>query len=213
MKGQSANLAGRAIFIALTCGLVLLVNGTLVAALSQDQPTESQILEALKARGPARAVVNSPAERERAAQERRFIEALLKKTPRAITVEERRKVAEIVSEKPSIDLEVTFEYNSAVVGPQAVPPLVTLGRALADADLKEATFLIAGHTDAKGSESYNQGLSERRAEAVKGFLVEQFKLPPDHLLAIGHGKEQLKDKADPFAAVNRRVQVVNMLEQ
>jgi outer membrane protein OmpA-like peptidoglycan-associated protein len=209
MAGWGGTIADRVAPMALACGLALLANSGF--ALAQDQPTEAQILDALKSHGPGRAVQDSSAERERAAQERRFIEALLKKKPRTVTIEERRKVADIVSERPGIDLEVTFEYNSAVVGPQAVPPLVTLGRALADADLKGATFLIAGHTDAKGSDSFNQALSERRAEAVKGFLVEQFKLPPDHLLAIGHGKEQLKDKADPFAAVNRRVQVVNML--
>ncbi len=211
MVSKVAIFAGTATCFALTCILMLPAGGG--PAPAQGQPTEEQVLERLKGRGPARNLHNSPAERERAAQERRFIEALLRKKPRTITVEERRRVAELVSDKPSIDLEVTFDYDSAVVGPQAVPPLVTLGRALADADLKGATFLIAGHTDAKGSDSYNQALSERRAEAVKGFLVDQFKLPPDHLLAIGHGKEQPKDKADPFAAANRRVQVVNMLAQ
>jgi len=92
-----------------------------------------------------------------------------------------------------------------------VPALVTLGRALADAQLDGATFLIAEHTDAKGGEPYNQALSERRAEAVKSFLVEQFKLSPSHLLAIGYGRERLKNSADPFGSENRRVQVVNLL--
>jgi integrase len=45
----------------------------------------------------------------------------------------------------------------------------------------------------KGSDSYNQDLSERRAEAVKRYLAEQFKLAPEQLLAIGFGKTKLKN--------------------
>jgi hypothetical protein len=59
----------------------------------------------------------------------------------------------------------------------------------------------------------NQSLSERRAEAIKIFLAEQFKLSPDQLLAIGFGKSQLKNTTDPFAAENRRVQIVNIEQQ
>ena len=71
------------------------------------------------------------------------------------------------------------------------------------------TFLIAGHTDAAGTDSYNQSLSERRAEAVKIFLAQQFKLSSDQLVAIGFGKSQLKNTGNPLAAENRRVQIVN----
>ena len=125
--------------------------------------------------------MQSPAlDSEQAAQERSFLHALRKKTPRTITVEERRQVAEIASRKPSIDLEIPFEYNSAIIGPQAVAPLLTIGRALGNPEFSGVTFLIAGHTDAKGNDSYNQDLSERRAAAVKHYLVEHFKLSPDH---------------------------------
>jgi outer membrane protein OmpA-like peptidoglycan-associated protein len=108
---------------------------------------------------------------------------------------------------------VTFEFDSAIVGPKAVPTLATLGRALGNPSLKGATFLIGGHTDAAGSDSYNQSLSERRAEAVKIFLAEQFKLSPDRLLAIGFGSSKLKNTAHPLAAENRRVQIVNIEQQ
>jgi outer membrane protein OmpA-like peptidoglycan-associated protein len=90
---------------------------------------------------------------------------------------------------------------------------VTLARALGNPELKGATFLIGGHTDAAGSDSYNQSLSERRAEAVKIFLTEQFKLSPEQLLAIGFGRSQLKNTTDPLAAENRRVQIVNIEQQ
>jgi len=180
---------------------------------AEDQPTEAQILDALKARGPARAAHEKASEQGRGFDERQFIEALIRKKPRTITIDDRRKVAQIASQKPGIDLEVTFEFNSAVIGPKAVPTLVTLGRALGNPQLKGASFLIGGHTDAAGSDSYNQSLSERRAEAVKTYLVEQFKLSPNQLLAIGFGRSELKNTANPLAAENRRVQVVNVEQQ
>jgi outer membrane protein OmpA-like peptidoglycan-associated protein len=90
-----------------------------------------------------------------------------------------------------------------------VPVLLALGRALSRDELKGAVFFINGHTDAKGSDPYNQGLSERRAEAVKRLLVEQFGLPAADLIAVGYGRSQLKNAAEPFAGENRRVQIVN----
>jgi outer membrane protein OmpA-like peptidoglycan-associated protein len=107
------------------------------------------------------------------------------------------------------DLEINFDYNSAVVGPQAVSVLVTLGRVLSQDEFRDTVFLINGHTDAKGGLEFNQDLSERRAEAVKQLLVKQFNLPASTLIAVGYGKAQLKHTTDPFAGENRRVQIVN----
>jgi outer membrane protein OmpA-like peptidoglycan-associated protein len=178
--------------------------------LAEEQPTEAQILDALKFRGPARNLAPSlPADEGPAVDERRFIESLLKKPLRSITPDERRKVLDIVSDKPNIDLEITFEYDSANITPRALPTLHSLGRALANNELNGATFLIGGHTDGAGGEAYNQGLSERRAEAVKGFLTKNFKLSPEQLLAIGFGKSRLKNPDSPLAGENRRVQIVN----
>ena len=181
-----------------------------IPAYAVEQPTESQILNALKPPAKTRALgltrsIGDP----KAANDRRFIEGLRTRSARSLTVEEREKVAEIAKERPNINLEITFEYNSAKVGPQAVPTLLSLGRALSADELKGTVFLINGHTDGKGSVEYNQELSERRAEAVKQLLVDQFKLPPTTLVAVGYGKAQLKNAADPFAGENRRVQIVN----
>jgi outer membrane protein OmpA-like peptidoglycan-associated protein len=80
---------------------------------------------------------------------------------------------------------------------------------MSDEQLKGTVFFINGHTDAKGGADYNQTLSERRAEAVKRFLIEEFRLPADTLVGLGHGKSKLKNTADPLAGENRRVQIVN----
>jgi outer membrane protein OmpA-like peptidoglycan-associated protein len=71
-------------------------------------------------------------------------------------------------------------------------------------------FLVAGHTDGKGTDQYNQILSERRAENIKQYLMQKFGIAGDNLVAVGYGKTQLKNTANPQADENRRVQVVNM---
>ena len=84
-----------------------------------------------------------------------------------------RRSQPIAKQKPSIDLEINFEYNSATIS--SVAQVTALGQALTSPDLKGSTFVLAGHTDAKGADSYNLGLSERRADAVKRFLTQKFR--------------------------------------
>ena len=54
---------------------------------------------------------------------------------------------------------------------------------------------------------------ERRADAVKQFLTERYGIEVGNLVTVGYGLKQLKDPANPFAAENRRVQVVNADEK
>jgi outer membrane protein OmpA-like peptidoglycan-associated protein len=178
--------------------------------LSQSQPTESQIRDALRP-DAARSSKRSIGPREDAAigNQSQFINSLRARSARSLTLEERETASKIARARPSIDLEINFDFDSAMLTPQAVSVLVKLGRALSAAEFKNTVFLVNGHTDAKGTPEYNQDLSERRAEAVKRLLVKQFDLSPTTLIAIGYGKTQLKNEADPFAAENRRVQVVN----
>jgi outer membrane protein OmpA-like peptidoglycan-associated protein len=114
---------------------------------------------------------------------------------------------------PHIDLEVYFDFDSAEVTPQAESQLRELGKALSDASLKGATISINGHTDAKGGDAFNKRLSERRAASIKTYLVDSFGLNASNLRIIGYGKSRLKNTSDPFAAENRRVEVVNMVGQ
>jgi outer membrane protein OmpA-like peptidoglycan-associated protein len=129
--------------------------------------------------------------------------------PPPVAAEDRAKIAEIVKEKPKIDLEIYFEYNSWVIGPKAVPALVALGNVLSKADYQGTVFFINGHTDGAGTPEYNQILSQRRADAVRKMLIEQYKFAPDALIAVGFGKEQLKNSGNPLADENRRVEIVN----
>jgi outer membrane protein OmpA-like peptidoglycan-associated protein len=111
---------------------------------------------------------------------------------------------------PSIDLYIPFEYNSDKLKTEALLTLKRLGAALKDTRLSSYRFKIAGHTDAKGSAEYNQKLSERRAEAVRNYLVFQYDLEPDRVETAGFGKTQLLDPLKPEDGINRRVQVINL---
>jgi outer membrane protein OmpA-like peptidoglycan-associated protein len=202
----------------LVLALFLVFGGAGFAAAGDQPPSASQIIDALKPKphagphGATRGLTRSlrPAAPADDPAQRRLIESLRHKATRSITVEERKEVAKIAKAKPSIDLEIYFDYDSAEIAPKAVPTLVALGTALRNQELQGAVFVLGGHTDAKGSDEYNRHLSERRAEAVKYFLTHKFGLPEGSLIAIGYGEEQLKNPHDPYAPENRRVQIVNM---
>jgi outer membrane protein OmpA-like peptidoglycan-associated protein len=110
---------------------------------------------------------------------------------------------------PSIDLQIAFEYNSDKLTFDAFTILRRLGQALKDERLSRDHFKIAGHTDAKGTAEYNQKLSERRAQAVRDYLVAQYDVDPSRLETVGYGLTQLIDPVHPLDGINRRVQVIN----
>jgi outer membrane protein OmpA-like peptidoglycan-associated protein len=210
MSARSKRLVVNLACVVLAAGLALPAG--IGFALAAEQPSAEQIINALK---PARVTrgLTSPADAARAAEEARFVDSLRNRTTRSLSTDEREKIVAIAKTKPSIDLEITFEYNSATIGAKAMPQVTALGQALTSADLKGATFVLAGHTDAKGGDTYNQGLSERRADEVKRFLLEKYGIEASKLVTAGHGKTQLKNSANPFAGENRRVQVVNLADK
>jgi outer membrane protein OmpA-like peptidoglycan-associated protein len=182
-------------------------------ALAQ-QLTETQILDALKPKGSTRSLALTPEEQRKIDEDRKFIDEIRsRQKSRSLSSRDRDTVASITAAKPSVDIEIQFEYNSAVLTPQGRQYLQTVGRVMSGDQLKGSVFFINGHTDAKGGEDYNQGLSQRRADAVKRALMEDQRLPADTLVAVGHGKTQLKNTADPLAGENRRVQIVNTEQQ
>jgi outer membrane protein OmpA-like peptidoglycan-associated protein len=144
------------------------------------------------------------------AAEGKFVQQIRGRSTRSLSSTEREEIATLVKDKPKIDLEINFEYNSADISAKSMPSVQALGRALTNADLKGSTFVVAGHTDAAGGEGYNQDLSERRADAIKRYLVEKYGITGTDLVTVGYGKSKLKDPNQPMAEVNRRVQVVNM---
>jgi outer membrane protein OmpA-like peptidoglycan-associated protein len=182
-------------------------------AVAADDVTEDQIVRALvPAKKPlTRGLSAGPqADPAVAAAEGRFVQTIRGRATRSLSVTEREEIATIAKDKPNIDLEITFDYNSADISAKSLPSVQSLGKALTNADLKGSTFIVAGHTDAAGGEAYNQDLSERRADSIKRYLTDKFGIAGTDLVTVGYGKSKLKDPAHPLAEVNRRVQVVNM---
>jgi outer membrane protein OmpA-like peptidoglycan-associated protein len=179
-------------------------------ATAADNATEDQILKALTPKRLTRSLSVSPADQAKAAEEQKFVNQIKNRTTRSLSSGEREQIAEIAKEKPSIDLEITFDYNSANISQKALPAVAALGKALTNPDLKGTTFVLAGHTDATGGDTYNQELSERRADALKKYLMDKYGLAPADLVTVGYGKTKLKNSGAPTAEENRRVQIVNM---
>jgi outer membrane protein OmpA-like peptidoglycan-associated protein len=184
------------------------------AALAQANPSSQQIIDALKAKRPlTRSLSVSPAEQAKKAETDTFVDTLRNRPTRSLSLDERQQIATVAQERPRIDLEIKFDYNSANIAKTALADMDNLGKALTDSSLKGSTFVLAGHTDAVGSEEYNLDLSSRRADSVKRYLMEKYSLAPDHLVTAGYGKTRLKNKDNPKAAENRRVEVVNMADR
>jgi outer membrane protein OmpA-like peptidoglycan-associated protein len=199
-----------AILSIVTVGVALSVGAGTAAA---GDVTEDQIVRALVPAKPVltRGLSAGPqADPAATAAEGRFVQTIRNRTTRSLSVTEREEIASIAKDKPNIDLEITFDYNSADISAKSLPSVQALGKALTNPDLKGSTFLVAGHTDAAGGESFNQDLSERRADSIKRYLVSKFGIAGPDLVTVGYGKTKLKDPNDPMAEVNRRVQVVNM---
>jgi outer membrane protein OmpA-like peptidoglycan-associated protein len=203
--GHWGRIAIRSAFAA---GIALSLSSGFAGA--ADNATEDQILRALTPKRLTRSLSGPTNDATKAAEEAKFVNQIRNRKTRSLSAGEREQIAVIAQEKPSIDLEITFEYNSATISQKALPAVTALGKALTNPELKGTTFVLAGHTDAKGGDGYNQDLSERRADSLKKYLMEKYGIAAADLVTVGYGETKLKNAADPNADENRRVQVVNM---
>jgi len=209
MSGRSGAAAVLSI-LAIGVALSLAVDQALAG---DDNVTEDQIVRALApAKKPLTRSLSAAPQPDpaAAAAEGQFVQTIRNRTTRSLSLIEREEIATIAQDKPKIDLEITFDYNSADISAKSLASVQALGKALSNPDLKGSTFIVAGHTDAAGGEAFNQDLSERRADAIKRYLVDKFGVAGTDLVTVGYGKSKLKDPANPMAEANRRVQVVNM---
>jgi len=122
----------------------------------------------------------------------------------------RPPIAEMLYNLPQLTVEINFNLNSAIINPTSYPTLGRIADALYHPTLSGYRVLVVGHTDATGKREYNLALSEKRAAAIHDALVTTFRVPPQRVLSVGLGEEQLQDRDHPDAAVNRRVQIVTI---
>ncbi|MEF2229958.1 MAG: OmpA family protein [Pseudodesulfovibrio sp.] len=108
-----------------------------------------------------------------------------------------------------VNLDIQFDFDKATIRPESHATLDALGQALESPELKGRKIIIAGHTDTLGDEKYNLALSRKRADAVKTYLVDKWRIAPELIETAGYGKSRPLSsgttKADQQR--NRRVEV------
>lgn len=124
--------------------------------------------------------------------------------PQPESVPEEKEVVE------TVELEVQFDFDKSTIKSHFEPQFRELAQALRENPDK--TITIEGHTDWIGTDEYNQGLSERRANAVKQKLVEDYGIDPARLDTRGYGESRpVADNETPAGRQqNRRAVAVVM---
>jgi outer membrane protein OmpA-like peptidoglycan-associated protein len=206
-EDHMTNLRSRLMQAVVTGSLTWLAFGTQAVA---GDLSQQQIFDALTPRQMTRSLT---AVAPTGPDHQALIANLRHRGTRSLTTTERTELAAMADERPAVDLQIYFDFDSATITPRAVPQLTNLGNALAKPGLRDSMVTINGHTDGKGTDAYNQRLSEQRAETIKQYLVEHFPLSSENLVAVGYGKQKPKNAGDLFAAENRRVEIVNLASQ
>jgi len=103
---------------------------------------------------------------------------------------------------------ILFDTDSDVLRPESTPTLTEIGGMLTK--YPNLRLVIEGHTDSQGDEAHNQDLSNRRAQAVKAYLVETHKVDAARLATVGLGEGQpvADNGTSEGRAQNRRVELV-----
>jgi outer membrane protein OmpA-like peptidoglycan-associated protein len=109
---------------------------------------------------------------------------------------------------PKLDLQIHFASDSAELDAEARRNIDEFARALEDPKLANIRFKVAGHTDDRGSEAHNVGLSRRRAETVRRYLIESGGISAGRLEVEAHGENYpLMSEDSTYAReLNRRVE-------
>jgi OmpA-OmpF porin, OOP family len=111
-----------------------------------------------------------------------------------------------VTEKVTFAADAFFDTGKAVLKPEGKAKLDDLKGKLSGIALE--VIIAVGHTDARGGDAYNQKLSVKRAEAVKGYLVSQG-TEANRVYTEGKGEKQpvADNKTKDGMAKNRRVEI------
>jgi len=105
-----------------------------------------------------------------------------------------------------IELKVLFDTNEAIVRSEYYEEIKQVADFMAQ--YPSTSTEIQGHTDSRGKSSYNEGLSQRRADAVLDVLINEYQINPSRIRAVGYGENQLlvsPEVTDEDYQMNRRV--------
>jgi OmpA-OmpF porin, OOP family len=103
---------------------------------------------------------------------------------------------------------IQFPVGQAIILPNNYPLLTTVQKAINT--FGQPDVIVEGHTDSTGSEIINQQLSQKRAEAVKQYLIYNGTLPGDKIAAVGYGSTRplASNATAQGRAINRRIDVI-----
>jgi outer membrane protein OmpA-like peptidoglycan-associated protein len=104
---------------------------------------------------------------------------------------------------------IQFDFDKSEIEQQYETDLDFVSRLLTENP--EVSLTLSGHTDAMGSDEYNDALADRRADAVRDALVERG-VAADRLTTAGFGKSRLLDPVTSALRANRRVEVEVAIE-
>lgn len=112
-------------------------------------------------------------------------------TPRGDEIDERgctvvEEVPEPISRR--IELNVEFEFGSDTISPASYAEIDRVAEFMAQ--YPQTVAEIEGHTDSRGADAFNQALSQRRADAVRTYLINQDGVDADRLTAVGYGESR-----------------------
>ena len=172
------------------------------------EPVPTPAAEPMPSTPPVAVVVTTPAVSAAPAAQPVAV-AVAVAVPSAVTVADNPAELAQPAVRPSLSLLIQFDFNSARVRPESQQALANLSVALQSPELRNSTFALEGHTDAKGSADYNVRLSALRAQAVRDYLMGRG-VEQGRLQASGKGASELANVEQPFAPENRRVRIVNL---
>lgn len=168
--------------------------------LSGKAVTESNLLDALTPAAAAPADANGDAD---VAVRTRSLR-VTSNTPAAAVLAPRKKA--------SASLLITFETNSAQLTARSKEQLDVVAAALKNDRLKDFSFEVEGHADARGAADANRLLSQQRAESVRAYLVGSHSIAEARLRAVGKGDTEPMNTRDVAAAENRRVTITTITQ-
>ncbi|VXC21322.1 Outer membrane porin F [Pseudomonas sp. 8AS] len=111
-----------------------------------------------------------------------------------------------VAEVVRVELDVKFDFDKAQVKEESYGDIKNLADFMNQ--YPQTATTVEGHTDSVGTDAYNQKLSERRANAVRDVLVNQYSVGAERVNSVGYGESRpVADNASEAGrAVNRRVE-------
>jgi outer membrane protein OmpA-like peptidoglycan-associated protein len=173
------------------------VEGQTVHDLTDHQPSSDEFIQILKPRMRGIALSGQQS------------------APATCSVYQQTRGIEPVARRPVADvaaIQITFAFDSAQLSPETLPTLKQLGKALKSEEMETSCIQIEGHTDSIGSDEYNFKLSQRRAESVVRYLVQQMGVRADRMSSVGKGEQEpiAPNMTDAGRQKNRRVQIVNL---